>query len=484
MRHDMAQPIVLFSDLTPEEMARCEEFIPQIKGVQITPRIERDYPLPLTATHFLGFTGWKERKNTVKIPGGKFSVYSSKELLGNAGMEKRYDLELSGKTGVQVVIMDSSGFIRDNLPGSTAPIDGFSLRLTIIARAQAAADKALQGYAGALVAIDPRNGAIIAMASAPTYNLATLTSDAYAALREDSDNTPLLNRALSGKYMPGSIIKPLVALTALEASIASSDSLYECTGAFQLGNRRIGCANRYGHGTINLIQAIAVSCNPYFIHLGLECGIDRLAPMFDAAGFGKLTGIDLDEAQCGTAPARDVAQRLWKRRWLKNDTAYVSIGQGAIELTPLQAAVYAAALASDGKVWSPFMVWQILRNDGTVVHETKPHLRNRLPVSQHNLDIVRKAMCEAVIGNHASAAAMAAAGIPLAAKTGTAEVGPPTKRHKNTWIICYGPLPQPSFAVACVIEKGASGGRTTAPVVVNFLREWLDINNSTVEPRP
>ena len=400
-------------------------------------------------------------------------AYSLKEIHGTSGIEARFDRELSGNTGIKTMLIDPSGFTRDELKGSIAKIDGLSLRLTIDSKAQAAAEQALLKNTGALVAINPRNGAVIAMASSPTFNLAEMTSKLYSDMANDNDGKPLFNRATLGMYMPGSIVKPLVSLAGLESGILTPETEYDCCGYYQVGDRKIGCAKRSGHGVLSLVDAIAVSCNPYFINAGLQCKVEGLNAIYSKAGFGSRTGFELAEAN-GVVPSQAAAKRFFNRNWIMIDTAYASIGQGAIMVTPLQAACYTAALANGGKLWRPFIMWQLLNNDGEIVQETQPKLNGTLPASQQNLEIVRNAMIEAVSGENTSATSMQASIVPLAAKTGTAEVGEGNAKHKNTWIICYGPLPEPTFAVACVVEHGASGGRTTAPVVVDFINAWLD----------
>ena len=466
MHRDMAHPVVLFKDLSDEEIAKCEELQPRIPGMAVTPRIEREYSEQCMASHIIGISRW------MQIPLPRMA-YSVKEIHGVSGLEARFDKELSGNTGIKNILIDPSGFTRDELKGGIAKIDGLSLRLTIDSKAQAAAEQALMKNTGALVAIDPRNGAIIAMASSPTFNLAEITSEIYSDLANDKDGMPLFNRATLGTYMPGSIVKPLVTLAGLESGVLTPETEYDCHGYYKLGDRRIGCAKRSGHGVLSLVDAIAVSCNPYFINAGQGCKIEGLNAIYSAAGFGKTSGFELTEAR-GLVPLQKLSRHLSNRDWITVETAYASIGQGAVLVTPLQAACYTAALANGGKLWRPFVMWQLLNKDGEVVQETQPKLNGTLPAKAESLEIVRNAMIEAVSGTNTSANAMQASIIPLAAKTGTAEVGEGAKKHKNTWIICYGPLPEPTFAVACVIEHGSSGGRTTAPVVVDFINAWLE----------
>ena len=484
LRRDMAHPVVIFKDLTEEEIAKCADLMPLPKGGAIETRIEREYPMPGIATHILGITKWQQRP----IPNK--NTYSSMEISGVNGLEKRFNNELAGRTGFKTVLNDPSGFVFDELPDSIDKIDGFNLILTLDSKAQAAADEALAeaviNYGensmpmdymtgrppvfGALVALDIHTGAVLAIASSPTYDLSTMTPSMHAQFSKDTQINRLFNRALLGEYMPGSIIKPLVALAALEKGTLDQHSPYTCLGYYTIGNSRISCARTYGHGELEMMEAIAVSCNPFFINAGILCTIDVLQPMYAAAGIGENPGFEL-RTQTGLLPAKNLKAT---KRWTNTDTAFVSIGQGSILLTPLQAACYAAALGNGGTLWRPHLVKRFVSKDGLVISETTPLKRRELPVTQEHLKIVQKSMEMAVTGPSASANAMSLAPVAVAAKTGTAEITPPNaKKRKNTWIICYGPLPNPVFAVACVLEYGASGGKTTAPVVVNFLNKWL-----------
>ena len=201
--------------------------------------------------------------------------------------------------------------------------------------------------------------------------------------------------------------------------------------------------------------------------------MDNLANYYEAAGFGSRTGFELPDV-AGLSPSQELARRFWKRRWLTVDTAYASIGQGGIAITPLQAAVYAAAIANGGVVFRPFVVRKVCSPDGVVQTATLPEIRNRIPVSNEHLEIVRDAMHHAVTDRDGGARGLQASGFDLAGKTGTAEVGSGENRHKNAWAIVFGPYDDPKYAVACVIEFGESGGKTAVPVVADFFRFWLN----------
>ena len=465
-------PLTVMEDLSEDELARYAEYLPLLPGVDILCRVERRHPFPGVLSHVLGYAGWK-RPTGDDILEDLPRLYTSPELTGRSGLEARFDQTLAGSPGARLVMVDSIGYARSTIEESTTPVDGNDLHLTIDLPAQKIAEELLKGYSGAIVVLDVRTGAVLAMASSPTYSLDHLNASYMQLLAEDTEHRPLLNRATQGLYTPGSIVKPLLAAVALEKCPELALQRYDCSGRFMIGNHPIRCARRFGHGMLDLTDAITVSCNPFFIHLGLAVGIDEYSQFLRAAGIGERTGIELRDA-AGVLPARDYARRRWKRNWLAVDTAYASIGQGAFSITPLQAAVYTAAIANGGAVYRPYLVAKICTQDGRLLQQTAPVIRHRLPVSQEHLAMVQRAMQNAVEDPHeASAAGLREAGIPLAAKTGTAEVGEGEERYKNTWVIAFGPVDEPQYAIACIIDHGQSGGRTAVPIAAQFFHNWL-----------
>ncbi len=465
-------PLLLFADLNAAELAKAAELSPPLPGLETVPRIERGYKLPAVATHLLGFTG-KKLPQSDGLDEEFSRVYVSPELSGRSGLERRYDELLSGKAGARLLKVDSQGYVYEDLRQGLAPSHGNDLILSIDSHAQLAADAVLQGHKGALVAVAVHSGAVLALASSPTYNVAGLTQRRFQALLRDQEGRPLLNRAVDGMYTPGSIIKPLIALAALEQGLIQPEEEYFCSGRYMLGNHAIRCAKRSGHGWISLQEAVTYSCNPYFIELGIRVGIDRLQEYFKAAGFGQKTGIDLPESSQGIAPERDYALRHWQRNWLAVDSAYISIGQGAVMISPLQAVMFAAALANGGILYRPYLLDKVVSDSGETLLQSAPEIRQRLPLSAENLNLLKQAMHGAVSAPGGSAAALSQLDFELAAKTGTAEVGSGEQRRKDTWGICYGPLDNPEYAVACLIEDGDSGGKTAVPLIASFLKLWL-----------
>ncbi len=470
LRRHPILPLIIAQDLNPQELARVCELSPPIAGLAVVPRIERKYPDSERDAHILGFTGRRLPENHFNPENARFS-FVTPELSGRSGLEAAYNHILAGRNGSRLLKVDAQGFVHADVRPPLLPCDGDNLHLTIDSRAQKAAEEALQGETGALVLVAVNSGAVLALASAPSCKLENLSSQRYAELNRDP-RQPMKNRAVNETYAPGSIIKPLIALAALSTAVLSPQDSYECLGYYALGDTRIRCANRYGHGKITLKEALYLSCNPFFMHYASLVSIDRLQPFFRAAGCGEKTGLDLPEFWEGICPSREASWRLQNRPWRHSDTALVSLGQGIITMTPLQAALYTAALANGGILFRPFLVQEITSPAGEVVQSTAPVIRHRFPGSPEMLQIIQEAMQEAVRHEQGTARGLQQVGWSLAGKTGTAEVDSAGERHKNAWAICYGPCDAPSFALACLIERGESGGRTAVPVVADFLRRW------------
>lgn len=475
-------PLVLARNLTPAEVAKVAELMPPVPGITTLPRPERTYAFPGLACHALGFTAWGRPDDLDSIE--DFTrIYTFNELRGRTGLEASYEDTLAGKSGSRLLTVDSLGFARDDVRPPIEPTDGANLQLSLDHHAQQAAERTLHGYHGALVVVAARSGAVIALASTPGYDPAALTAASYTRLAGNQTDKPLLNRAVNGSYTPGSIIKPLIALAALENGTLTPQDYYECDGQFWIANHRIRCAKRAGHGLLHLHEALAFSCNPFFLDAGCRTGIDRLQIFFSSAGFGTPCGLDLAEFEPGIIPSRDFARNRWQRSWLAVDTAYVAIGQGALTITPLQAALYAAALGNGGKVFRPYLVQAVRSPSGETLTYTAPVIRRRLPVSHEHLQLVRQGMQAAVNTPGASASGLQRLNLPIAAKTGTAEVGSGDERYKNTWVIAFWPADNPDYALAALIEDGDTGGRTTIPAVARFLQEWLRLPPSSSQPQ-
>ena len=466
-----ALDLLLFEDLTTTDIAIIEETMPSPPGVEIVPTIVRTYPQPGVASQLLGFSG--RRIPELAATAAPRIHYARPELHGRDGLVKFYEQELAGRGGEKLVRVNTAGYIHDDIGVTEPPVDGNDLLLTLDPKAQRAAQAALAGFTGAIVMLDVRTGAVLAMASSPSYDLATLTPERYRALAADTIHRPLINRAVSSTYLPGSIIKPLTALYALHQKAIRPEDIVDCTGGYTLGNKLIRCWRTGGHGPVNLIGAIAGSCNTYFITAGLATGGDAQVAFLKAAGFGESPEIDLPSVASGFLASRDWVRAKWKRAWLPVDTAYISIGQGPVSESPLQAAMTTAAIANGGTLFRPFLVASVRDPAGQIRAITPPIARRHLPVTTKNLDLVRRGMWQAVNGDGGTAKTAKTPYLTLAGKTGTAEVDAVAGRHKNTWFIGFGPWEKPQYAIAVLIEHGDSGGHTAAPVAGRFITAWL-----------
>ncbi len=470
-----AMPITVFTDLNRRELAVLAELTPPIAGMEIRARGVRHYPFPGLASQLIGVLGKAPPEKPVEAR--RFAhIYWRLEMKGRTGLELKWDRELSGRGGARLVRVNTLGYVHEKIGTAKTPEDGKDLALTIIPAAQEAAEAILRGHRGALVLLDAGSGAVLAMASAPSFDLSAWTRESYAELIADKENNPLLNRAVRADYTPGSIIKPLIALAALEHGVLTAEETYVCDGGYRLSPnaRPIRCWNRYGHGELALVEALKLSCNPFFIHTGLATGVDVLGPFLGAAGFGRRPGLDYPGVGRGICPTRDFASSRWGRPWIATDTAFLSIGQGAVNLSPLQAAVFVAAIANGGAVLRPYLVQSILNPDGTMWRDTAAVVEQRLPVRQENLALIRRGMFAAVNEPGGTALRAANPAITVAGKTGTAEVGGAEDRHKDVWFIGFAPVEQPRYALAILVERGASGGKTAAPLAGAFFRRWLE----------
>jgi penicillin-binding protein 2 len=301
----------------------------------------------------------------------------------------------------------------------------------------------------------------------------------------------MTNRSV-GSYQPGSIIKPLLCLAALETGAVLPDEVITCDGVSHIGNSGIRCTARYGHGDFDMIQGIAHSCNDFMIEIALrpESGLDAIVQVYAAAGLGERPGIDLPYAARGILPSRDFYSRnspntRQRRSWTAFDTALIAIGQGPVALSPLQAVVYTAAIANGGTVYRPRLVSRITTpGSGEVVRELPPEVVHRLPVGIWHMKLVRQGMEQAVYNKTGTSVKARNSAITIAGKTGTAEVGSGASRHKNCWFVGFAPCDSPQYAICVMVEDGVSGGSDCAPRAKSFFEGWLGPAAVPPEPLP
>jgi penicillin-binding protein 2 len=367
--------------------------------------------------------------------------------------------------------------------GQQEPIPGKTLSLTIDKRLETIAENVMHshGWTGAVAAIDPQTGAVLALASAPTYNLnwfATgIDSNQWRQLR-DNDAKPLVNRAVDSLYPPGSTFKQIVAAAGLETGAISTSTSVYCTGEFDLNEHsKFKCWTV--HGETDFYKAIAQSCDVFFYKAGLKIGPDALAKYGRDYGIGRETGIDLPHEMAGVMPDptwKEHRFRHWRsydRQWHDGDTVNTSIGQGYVLTTPLQMAVATAATANGGKLYKPYLVHSISDPaTQTVITRTTPQVVSTLPISDNALASVRRGMRQCV--TNGTGAAVNFNGVEVAAKTGSAQATGTKKTHG--WFVAFAPYDHPVIAVAAIVERGGHGGESAGKIVAAILRAYFNLS--------
>lgn len=465
-------PLTAFKDLSDEERGRLDELFPPVRGLEVTAEPMREYPFGSLAAQLIGYVGNEDPSDAGDR---REYFYYLPSLEGRSGLEFQYNKKLSGKAGSQFVMVNSNGFVHEQLEDPTPPENGYDLRLTLDIDGQLAAERALKGRCGAIVVMNANSGAIRVLASSPTFSpgdfVPSISRARFRELNEDPGK-PFLNRAVQGSYMPGSTIKPLTALAGLEKGIPETKT-YDCEGITPHGyGGGIHCTATYGHGELDMRHAIMKSCNVYFVELGIDIGIDALSRMFESAGIGRKTDIEIAE-RTGYLPKDGP-------KWNENETAYVSIGQGKIEVTPLQAAVFYGALANGGTMYKPYLIDHIYDHDRISgnrlsVFDAVPLKTGKLAASKKSLDVIREGMYLVVHDSAGSGRRGNITSADLYAKTGTADIGYGSKASKNTWFNGFVKHPRTGelLSFAAVIERGESGGTTTAPIVAAMFTEWF-----------
>ena len=473
-------PLVVFNDLTPEEAARALEAARNFRGVELNETERRIYPQKSIAAHLIGYI---RPDSPMSAPDKEDFSYYVPDQVGKAGLEKAFDRlkeaqnsGLRGLPGYSLVQVDSLGFIRQTLIEKIEPHHGSHLVTTLDLSAQRIAEKVLGNERGALVLLDASNGDILAAASTPSYDLSMFSprlSREYYQYLLKSPGKPLLNRALNGTYPPGSILKPLIALAILKNGHSANEKIV-CDGGTKIGDARIRCASYRsgGHGSLDLVGALTYSCNDYMIEKGVAVGHRKLEEILHAAGIGMQTGVELPEAS-GIFPSGEEKRKRYRYGWNKYDTGLLSIGQGIITVTPLQAAIWTAALANGGTIWQPHLARRMVDSLGNTLYERRPRAIADLQASPEALEIVRKGMYEVVHAPRGSGHEAKIEGLDIFGKTGSAEVGSRQNRSHITWFVCYFTYENRTYSIAVMVEDGRSGGKTCAPIARRFIQQWL-----------
>ncbi|MGV8081851.1 MAG: penicillin-binding protein 2 [Syntrophales bacterium] len=482
-------PVRIERNISREKLALVESHTLELPGMVSEVVPVRQYLQGEQMAHVIGYMGEVSPDDL----GREGMRYSSGDMVGKFGIEKYLDAPLRGINGAENVVVNVVGK-EVRILGRLSPVAGQNVVLTIDSVLQEAAWNALEGKPGAVVALDPRDGAVLAMVSSPSFdpNLfrGGISARDWKKLSQDPAH-PLENRAISGQYPPGSTYKLVVAAAALEEGLVTPDTSFHCNGSFTLGNRTFRCWKKEGHGRISLHRAIVESCDVYFYNAGKLLGVDKIAQYARAFGFGEITGIDLPREKGGIIPTREWKIRRFKKPWQQGETISISIGQGFNTVTPLQLASAYAALANGGTLWRPHVIRQIESIDGKVVQAFAPEKKGVLPISEKNRLFLRDALWGVVNEPGGTGGALRRKEADVAGKTGTAQVvglpvagkagGLSSRFRDHALFVCFAPSKQPEIVVAVIAENAGHGGSVAAPVARKVIDAYFGKKNRNAE---
>ena len=468
-------------DISWDTLALIEAHQLDLPGISVEASLKRFYAAGNLAAHLVGYIG---EVNQAEMAAHK--RYRQGDLIGKVGLEKAWEEVLRGYNGGQQVEVDAAGRklrVLDEV--KTKP--GYNLHLTLDLELQEQVEQALGDAEGSVVVLAVETGAVLALANRPTFdpNLFALSikPNEWKTLVKDPLR-PLTNRALRGQYPPGSTFKPFMALAALEEGIITPETQFNCQGGLPFGGRTFHCWKRPGHGSVNLKQALAQSCDVYFYKVGQGLGIQKIAQAARRFGLGQDPGLGL-AASPGLIPDIEWKRRRFNAPWYEGETLSVVIGQSYVLATPLQMAVATAALANGGISYRPLFVTQVSSVDGEPIQTYTPDILTQTEISEEHLRIVRDGMREVVHGERGTGKKAFLPDIEVAGKTGTSQVVSrivgkeekvPRHHRDHAWFIAFAPVQNPQIAVACLIEHaGKGGGAVAAPVVRQVLEAYFRI---------
>jgi penicillin-binding protein 2 len=479
--------------LTDDEVARFTAQRFRFPGVEVQARLFRQYPLGEIASHVLGYIGRINQAEAKVIENSDDSAnYNGTDHIGKEGLEKSYESKLHGQTGYEEVERSAGGRAIRTL-SRTAPVPGTNLILSIDIELQKVIEEAFGDFRGALVAIEPETGDVLAYVSRPGFDpnlfVDGIDSQSWSELNTSLDK-PLMNRPLSGTYPPGSTFKPFMALAALELGKRRPEQGISDAGFFMLGGHRFNDDKPGGHGYIDMYRSIVMSCDTYYYQLGNDMGIDAISGFMKQFGFGSPTGIDLEHEKGGVLPSQEWKRERFKKnraaqKWVGGDTVSISIGQGFNSYTMLQLAHAVSTLANNGVIMKPHLV-KILEDGGTKQRTlTVAKESGRIPLKQENIDVIKHAMVGVMSDQSGTGfRAFQNAGYVAGGKTGTAQVVglkgakynhsmTPERLRDNALFTAFAPADKPRIAIAMVVENAGFGATYAAPIVRKALDYYL-----------
>lgn len=470
------QPFTLKRDISRKEVAFVEERRIDLPGIYLRIKPIRRYIHGELGSHILGYLGAITSRQLAKTPP---LLYSRDDFIGQSGVEKVNEEKLRGSKGIKLMEVDAFGRELRRV-GLKLPTSGSDLHLTLDYYAQKAAEKAFEGKIGALVAIDPENGDILAFLSKPSFDPNILSFGIKPAEWQKlikNEFHPLQNRVTQGQYPPGSTFKVAMAAAALTEGVITPETTMFCPGHFTLGRRTYRCWKKGGHGAMNLHQALVQSCDVFFYKVGLNLGINNIAKYTRMLGLGKRTGIDLEGEKAGLIPTTEWKERTQKQPWIIGETVSCSIGQGFVLSTPIQLARMIAAIANGGKLVTP----RITKTD-----DAEPVTEGVGSISSQTISLIKKALHGAVHEPHGTGWRLKNGPFDYSGKTGTAQVI--RMKQNEEWdnekvkfihrdhalFVAFAPYDKPKIAIAVIAEHSGHGGAVAAPIAKKVMDAYLE----------
>jgi penicillin-binding protein 2 len=466
------EPIRLKKDLSFREVAIIEARRSDFPGLIIETEVTRTYPFGNTAAHLIGYLSLPTEE---QLRRGLFKEIPPGTFVGQWGVEALYDEKLRGAPGKRFVEIDALGRQIRNVK-IVPPQRGDDITLSIDIRTQSAAEKAFKGRSGALMALDPNNGEVLALVSLPSFdpNLFArgIAYKHWKRLKKHPGH-PLLNRVLQSQYPPGSIFKIVTAVAALEEGIIDRDFKVNCTGKINVGPWRFSCWKEEGHGVVDIKKAIIESCDVYFYEIGRLLGIDRIAKYAKALGFGAVSGLNLCSEKEGIIPNRYWKLKTKGRPWYLGETFNASIGQGYVSVTPAQAALMISAIANGGMIYSPVLIKSYKNREPAL----------KISLKAETLSIIRESLSGVVEHPKGTARQAQSELTRIAGKTGTAQVirmgdsDKKSSKHRqyrdHAWFVAYAPEDHPLIALSVLVEHGGHGGVAAVPIAKRTIEEYI-----------
>jgi len=484
------KPVKIKSDIDWNQLALLESNRVHLPGLIVDVRPRRTYNYGNLASHLIGYLGEVDEN---ELKQAKDFPYRMGALIGKYGIEYRWETDLRGVDGGRQIEVDAMG--REIKPlQSVASSPGNNLILTIDFELQKVAEEAFEDKSGALIAMDPRNGRILAMVSKPAFDpdifARSISPEEWKALMENPHH-PLQNKGIQGQYPPGSVFKIVTAVAGLESGIITPNTQLPCTGSFTYGNRDFRCWKEGGHGSLSLHRAIVESCDVYFYQLGLKLGVDRIAHYAKEFGLGRTTGIPLPHEKPGIVPSTSWKSKRLGVPWYSGETVSFSVGQGYLNTTPIQLLTLISAVANGGKLYAPRVVEKVENIFGKTLREYPLQDMGRVHVSENTLQIVQQALMGAVNEPHGTGGACALKEVKVAGKTGTAQVVKmaqdfkkgdtsrmPLKFRDHAWFVAYAPFEDPWISIVVLVEHGGFGGAVAAPIAKKVIEKFLSIESA------